>query len=431
MHLFSRQSRRSGRGLLLSLILAGGIVLRLSLAGLTAQSDIHAFRSWMESAVKLGIAQSYVQQVSTPWTPVYPPVSVYMLQASGYLYKALISPEFEIKDPAYLIFTKLPSMAADMAAAVVLFLLFAAIKKPKHGLGAAAIYAFHPGVLYDSTLWGQMDAVYTLFLLGSIAALALGLPTWGVVAFLLACLSKQQTLAFLPLVLLLIPWKKKFLLRTAAICIGIIVILYLPFAIGGTLEQALKVFDVSGILGDSRLSWKAFNFWWVLYGYGAWDTPATDAVLGPLTYRHLGGIGFALAYALALFVGWKARHAANKTQALRAAFLAATLVLLGLFVLGPEMHDRYLFPVLALALPLALTRVSDAIAYVAVSAAFVFNIASVFPFGPFAQTPAPDMPVTRWIALIVTLSLGFYALRTLSVWPLTELKKLPKRLFSL
>ena len=47
-------------------------------------------------------------------------MSVYLLEGSGYLYKWTISPAFHIQEPAYTIFTKLPSMAADIATALMM-----------------------------------------------------------------------------------------------------------------------------------------------------------------------------------------------------------------------------------------------------------------------------------------------------------------------
>lgn len=420
-HAHHVRRKRSLIGLLLSLTLAAGILLRLSLGGITAQDDIHAFRSWMESAVTLGISESYVRQVRTPWTPVYPPVGIYLLEGSGHLYKALIGPEFVVEKPAFTIFTKLPSMMADMATALIFFLLFARFRMPRRGAAAAAVYAFHPAVLYDSTLWGQMDPVYTLFLVASLALILTGWSTWGAVAFLLACLSKQQTLAFLPLILVMMPWKLRPLLRALGACILVAVLVHVQFLIGGTLGRVLGVFDVMGVLGQSRLSWNAYNGWWLLYGRGAWDIQSTLPLLGPLTYRHVGGIAFLGVYALALMAAWKSKFGPD-AERLRAAFLAGTLVTLGLFVCGPEMHERYLFPVLALALPLALTRWTDAGLYALVSGAFLLNLSSVFPYGWLAWTPSPLNPATRWIAAAVTVSLPGFMARFFSVWRPHELR---------
>lgn len=383
------------------MILAAGFALRWYLGDLTSQGDIGAFRSWMESSVKLGISESYVRQVSSPWVPTYPPVAVYMLYAAGRLYQLIVSPGFQIIDPVYMLYTKLPSMLSDVLTALVLSVIVARMRSRRAALLAAAVYLVQPAVLYDSTFWGQFDAPYTLLIVFALASAVIKLPVFAGVFLTLACLTKIQAAVFAPVVLLLLPWKPRPLVRWLVASLGIVAASLIPFVLTGSLEHVLRVLNVGGIMGQSHLSWNAYNLWWLIHGTGAWYRTSHTVLFAGLTEGQFGIILFLTLYVAVLLRLRVLLHSARKTsERFNAVFHAATVVVLGMFMLGPEMHERYLFPFLALGLPVAFMNRRLAIAYVIASFAFMFNLMAVFQYEPFWKYFRPLDDVSRFIALL-------------------------------
>lgn len=405
---------------MLGTILLGAFLLRLFLAPLAAQDDTPAFRSWMESGTKLGIVDSYSQQVSSPWLPIYPPVIPYLLTASGHLYRLLISPSYTVIDPAHMVFAKLPAIVSDVAICLILFLLLRHIRHRALGLSAAAIYAVHPAAIYDSALWGQMDSVYTLFLLACIAAAVWGKHSLAVAAFVVACFTKPQALLFLPLLLFVVPYRPRELFRMILAAMCTTTVLLLPFLLKADITPVLNTFNVSAILGSSRISWNAYNFWWALLGNRAWEMPSTERVLSILHYRELALFLFGGFSLLALLLLRRTlRGQQGKERQLASLSIAAGFIALCFFTLGVEVHDRYLFPFIALALPVACLSGRFALLYTVVSIVFLLNLASVFPVGVFSLSfLTPSSPFTRFLAVCTSVFLILFAFELYRFSPL-------------
>jgi hypothetical protein len=101
--------------------------------------------------------------------------------------------------------------------------------------------------------------------------------------------------------------------------------------------------------------------------------------------------------------------AAVRRRRLASPALAAALLALGLFVLLTEVHERFMFPTLALLL-LALGRAARPArlgwAYAALSLTFAFNLVTVGPFSPLptfnlvaAQGNTPGLLALKALAL--------------------------------
>ena len=119
-------------------------------------------------------------------------------------------------------------------------------------------------------------------------------------------MTKPQALPFL------IPFAAWFLARggvaglarASAIGVAVIAILWLPFAVEAGPLNYLR--NIAAYQDDvfSVLSARAWNVWWLLQEIGAGGQMASDrgAVLGPITFRH---IGYLLAGLVSLYVGVK------------------------------------------------------------------------------------------------------------------------------
>lgn len=399
------------------LLAMAGMLLRLWLAPMIAQVDINAFRSWMETGVKLGVVRAYTEQVSSPWLTNYPPVGMYLITASGYLYKWLASPEFSMADPTYMVFTKLPALLSDVATACLLYLLFFKLKRKRLGLIAATIYLLHPAVLYDSTFWGQMDSMSALFAMGALTAAIWKKPSLAVVIAILGMFTKPQGIVFLPLFLFLLPAKPKPLLRTFLLSAVTIVIILIPFILAGRVGDALGVFNHDAIMKQTHISWSAYNIWWAMLGPVQANIPSATAFLGFLTYRHVGVAAFGLLYLILLLAHrTQLRGDLSKTDNAETLSRVAGLIAYGMFMLAPEMHERYLFPYLALALPYALLRPRALLLYATVSFLYLLNLMHVFSFQAW-QTHMLSWPIFSGTMIAMAQTFVFFlSIAALTRW---------------
>lgn len=398
--------------LLLGWVLVIGMSIRLAYASAIKNGDVEITQGWMQSAVQLGLAPSYDMQVSGGIPPTYPPLSLMMFYATGIAYKTFVSADYVIQQPLHMIYAKIPAFAAEMGIVLLLFFLFYSWKRPLHGLIAAGIFAFHPAVLYDSIAWGQTDSVYTFAVLLSLFLFCKKLPAFGFAAMVAACLLKPQSIAFLPLAFFLIPLKPKPLIGAALGAIAVVGISFLPFILNGNVMSAIKVYEVFDLLGETRVSWNAYNLWWVFLGPQALNIPGGTAMMFGISYRTIGLVLFGTTL---FYTFWKLRSRLrgdlSRIDNGMAVILAASVSAAAFFILNAEMHERYFYPFLALALPLVFVRIRLAALYFCTTIAILFNMLGVFPFGPIDHFFYARIPNFSFILAIIQ-TLAFYFLLT-------------------
>lgn len=383
-------------GLLLAVILLAGLILRIMISPTEGYGyDVEVNQGWAKSAVQLGMAHSYVEQVDGNMLPNYPPFSMMIFAAVGHAFQTFISPDYDRNLIEYRMLIKLPAILADLGTAFLFFFLLKRWKNTEAGFLAAAIYTFHPAVIYDSAYWGQTDSIFTFFM---VLALSLFLEKWFFFAgalIALALLTKLQTVMLGPLLLamsLLGGWRAFFRVSTGAVVVAIAVLL--PFWFGGTLSAVFRV--VSESIGYfTATSSAAYNFWWVMLGNLAESTPDTTMMFGFLSYRQWGFVLFGLGNLyvfLIFFRQW--HHPRQNVDTVLSLFTSAAFLSFTFFMFSTEMHERYLFPFVALGLPLIFAGMSGIILYGAVSALFFLNLLAVLSIGSVDQalfSRFPDM----------------------------------------
>jgi Gpi18-like mannosyltransferase len=96
----------------------------------------------------------------------------------------------------------------------------------------ALVVAFAPTIFINSAAWGQCDAIYTAFCLGSLYFLLRERPAWACVFFALALSFKLQAVFFFPVLLILL-LKRRLPLRYLALIPLIFLLLLVPAYIAG------------------------------------------------------------------------------------------------------------------------------------------------------------------------------------------------------
>ncbi len=353
------------RKLLFGLLLA--FLLRALLAVLSPGYDVDmgCFRGWALTMAETGPMGFYDAVFCD-----YPPGYLYVLWLVGALARLLQLP---YDSELFVLLLKLPALLADIAAAYLIYVLAQEWTGKKTAAASALVYAVLPAVWLDSALWGQMDAVLVLLILLVLHFMLRRQMLKSALVFAVAVLVKPQALMFGTILLcgfvsdMLEDWKKglKALLISMVSALALVLLLVTPFSIGRGFAWLIdKYLEV--LSSYPYASVNAMNLFGLLGGN--W-VEQSETVLG-LSYSLWGALGMGLSVAYALFLYFRARER-------RAVLPMVCCELLGVFALGVRMHERYMFPVLALCL-LAALAYDDRRLLLAFAGLSVTNGANIF-----------------------------------------------------
>ena len=363
----------------LIVLLLGGLALRITIAYVLFpasgfESDIASYVSWALTLGEHGPAGFYANAGFSD----YPPAYLYLLWPVGLLATNAADPGAAASE-----LIKLPPMLLDLVVGWFIYRLVLGWSWPGRraeamALVAAALYLFNPVSIYDSALWGQTDAAGALILLLGIAALIRGNSEGAAAMAATAAVVKPQFgVVLIPLVVFMLlkrhlvrpgsgprqrPWAPASIaawlstqqgwprLITASVAaLGAFFLLALPFGMG-PFEYLEKMFGTAGQY--SWLSVNAYNLWALLGSAGTrplaeaphlWS-PDTVGLLGPLPAVVIGA-----ALLLAGFLWGVVRAAARDDR--WTLLVAVTFLAIAFFILPTRVHERYMFPAIAL-LPL-------------------------------------------------------------------------------
>jgi len=312
-------------------LLCAGLLLRISAATLTEGHpfDISLFKNWATAA-----ANNLFQVYSSARSSDYPPLYMYILFLIGKI------AGIEAMKPYFTLLLRLPSMIADIATSYLIYKLAGKYLSREISVLVSAFYIFNPAVFINSTFWGQVDSFFTLIVVSSVYMLSekkIGLSS---ALFTAAVLMKPQGIIFLPVLFFeLIREKslKKFLIA-AAFALSTAVIIVLPFSLN---KDALWIFKhfLNTVAEYPYASVNAFNFFSLIGKNYVKD--ATNTFL--LSYHNWGMIFIVIITAFSWFIYIKGNSRVF-------AFATALLLIAGVFTFSTRMHERYLFPAVALSI---------------------------------------------------------------------------------
>lgn len=132
-----------------------------------------------------------------------------------------------------LIALKSLSVAFDLVLGLFTYLIIG-IKYPRSyaAIIGALVVLFAPTIFINSAAWGQCDAIYTAFCLGSLYFLLKDRPAWACVFFGLAFAFKLQAIFFAPIFLIVL-LRKKMPLQHLVLIPAIFLLMLLPAFIAG------------------------------------------------------------------------------------------------------------------------------------------------------------------------------------------------------
>ena len=361
----------------LALILSSALILRLWLSPAEGYGfDVGTNKGWSYSAVAVGVGQSYTMQMKGSMNPNYPPMSMLIFDTTGWIYMKTLSPNFDIDATPFQSIIKLPAILADLMTALMLCVFVAVWKKNRWlGVLAAAVYAFHPVTIHDSAIWGQTDALYTMFMVAAFGTLAYGFGMAAGLLMALAVMTKLQAIACAPL-FIVIGLRSGWRTTVKALIGGVagIALVLLPFWLKGFLGDAIHIYT-SSVGFYSSVSSAAYNVWWALYADAAGNMHDTDMLFHIASFRSIGLVLFAISALFPFAILWRGLRSSPRTgQTLPFIFFAAAFTMYGFFLWNTQMHERYAFAVVSLALIVAFTGKRAAWLYVLITGMIYMNL---------------------------------------------------------
>jgi len=363
--------------------------------------DLSTFAAWFYTAAEYGPRVFYE---AAGWCD-YPPFNVYIFWVFGSFAKwfSLFGTRFLV----YLI--KLPSNLFDTATALIIFLFVRRKLDFKPSLMATSFYAFNPATIFNTSIWGQYDAIYTFFLILSLMFILNSKPKASVAAFTVAVLTKPQSIALAPLLALLIIRKRSWkLLITSTLVLAVTVLAVIaPLKWSNPIDFLVSIY-LGGYGGYPYTSINAFNIW-ALGGF--WKSDAQTFMF--LDFFTIGWIMFGVLTAFSLYYLHKRLDGSQEFLVLFSAFV----ILFEFFMLPTRIHERYLFPVFSVLVlmfpflkktrPIYLVLTSTYLANQAYVISFLNNDKFIQDWDPFVWI----VTLTNLMVFLYTLILVFKELR--------------------
>jgi len=373
-------------------MLAAGLMLAITAVKFAALFHFTGFYwdIWAKTNRALLAAVLGPSRIYDPGLPVdaYPPGSLYLLWLSGWIGR-LIEPAAN----GFRVIVETPPLLADFFIGLTLY--FAAWRDGR-GLRAVIVmmlFALNPALIFDTVVWGQSDSIVALPMIAAAMLILAGRYRLGWSAAAIAILAKPQAIAFTP------PLGLWTLFNagvgecgwSAGAFFGTVAIGIIPYQLGHSWDWIINVYkDLGTRFSDASVG--AFNFMGLIGGMG---TPDTDKIFGGVSYSAFGLSLTCAVYLIASYLIWRARAA-------RAAMLAISVALFGVFVFAPRMHERYLYYPLVFLIPIALESGFLTSILAIVSATFLFNLIYIKHLTD-TSSYFPDHPNA---ALIVTASIN-------------------------
>ena len=311
---------------------AAAFILRVVLSAVCKghETDMNCFIGWSGAVFEHGISKFYTLDMFHD----YPPGYMYILYVVGALQKL-----FGFSGGALYILVKLPAVICDIVTGIIIYKI--AKKKFSDSISTvlACLYLFNPAAILNCSLWGQVDSIYTLFVLLMIYFISEKKMFISYFLFAICIFIKPQAFIFTPVLIggivenvFLDDFNRNKFFKNLGLGIGAIVmmlLLALPFGIGNVIEQYKATLS-----SYPHLTVNAFNLWGALgKNWGALSAFTTA----------LGYIFIAAITVYSLYVFFKSK---NKSK----YYFMGALLAFFTYMLSTKMHDRYAFPAMVLIL---------------------------------------------------------------------------------
>ena len=332
----------------------------------------------------------------------YPPGYMYVLYVIGMLHSIL---GLEYLEPGSLLLLRLPAILCDLGAGYLLYHTGKKLRGDRACLLIAAFYLFNPATILNSSIWGQVDSIYALIVVGIILFMMEGKTIPAYFIYGIGILVKPQVLIFTPLLLFGI-WEnvfakdftyKKFFINLIGglSAIATIVLLALPFGLSKVWLQYTTT-----LTSYPYASVNAYNFWGLLGKNWTFQ----DSTFLFTTYQGFSSFMIVLLTIVSGVIFFLCRQ--NKDR----YFLSASFIIITTFLFAVRMHERYLFPAMLLLLFTYLFHGDKrfGIGYILISIAHFLNVWHVLCYYDPADFNPTSFGIIGISFLTVASSVFFY-----------------------
>ena len=423
-----------------SLLLVGTLLRVIALPG-PGTGDLTVWKVWSYNAARRGVGEMYgvggapperrvLEYAGATATVDYPPLALYELGAAGNAYWAWSHRRFP-NTTALNAFVKLPSIASEIAHALLLF----ACVRARLGVAAArvtaAAYWLNPAALFDASILGYLDTQYILPAVAALAAAAVGWPALAGALIAASMMTKAQGIFIAPAVALAI-WiigepaaRAARLMRAVAGGLAVIVALIAPVVLAGGWPNMVQA--LGRLAHHDMLSANAANLWWVIgYVLRVWysmhDIGVGAALTAPakilgiqrvidLGYPDPRTIGIALTIAASAWALWTAyqstiESAIRNPQSAMDLWLAAGVAAFTVHAyatLSAQVHENHLFAAVPLLVLASAGRRAFRPIAMSVSAVVALNLNLFYGFGDGIGWALPRAVTIVDVTVIVAL----------------------------
>jgi hypothetical protein len=322
-----------------------GLVVRVGALPFEGHSgDVAIMARWAERMAEVG-----------PWR---------FYEGDGSIYPALLYPLWalatDLDGPALDLAIKGLSIPFDIVIGVVLYVFVRERATELAGLAAAAAYLLNPAVILAGPVWGQVDSAGTLAFLG--ALLASGYRRDGIAGGLAVAATfckPQFGLVVLPVLLVAaIRARRERSLGTLGRAAGGMAVGWLVIGLPLALHPMRYLELLSNTAGQQpSTSLHAFNPWGLLVGFGVPDS------------------GYVLIGAVALLAGVVAvLSGLRRGDDMTTILAVGAMLVIAFYFLPTRVHERYLFPAMALLVPFAVANAGQLIAYLVMATGFAASL---------------------------------------------------------
>lgn len=313
--------------------LAVRIIIASSVEG--HSTDINCFKSWASMAYEGGLKSFYTAEAFTD----YPPGYIYVLWFIGFIRSIF---NIDYYSTLYTVIIKLPAILCDILSGIFVYKFIEKRTNSSLALTLSFLYLINPAVILNSAAWGQVDSVFTLFVLAYIYFISEKKLLPACISFTLGALIKPQTVIFTPILLLYL-YKILFMDKTdikaslkdiaisALSSIALLFVLLLPFASRFNFMPVIEQY-ISTLSSYKYASVNAYNVF-ALFG-GIWRD-----VSEPFLFIPYSVWTYIVVFAILFVCGYK--YIKDKENSM---FLIAAFIISALFTCAAKMHERYIFP---------------------------------------------------------------------------------------
>ena len=341
-----KEANRQEQLFALILLFAGAFILHIICAAMYKgyDTDISCFFWWSDAVFENGITKFYGLEAFTD----YPPGYMYVLWVIGAVKKLFGLTSITTVS---VILLKLPAMICDLLIGYVIYLIAKKYTKFQNAVLFSALYMFNPSVIINSATWGQVDSVFTLFVLLMCYFVTEKKLTLSYFVFAVGILIKPQTLIFTPVLIygivdqvFLNDFDLKRMLKELGFGLLAIVMLFglaAPFGLSDVLSQYV---DTMGSYEYASVN--AYNMW-TLFGQN-WHSQ--DELFLFMSFKQWG------TFFIVAIVAVSALFCIRNKESESKYYLTGALIVTAMFMISVRMHERYMYPALALLLAGAVVK---------------------------------------------------------------------------